>query len=43
VAGLLFLAGGVWELAGIEVSMVPLLLIEAGMAILASAFRQRSK
>jgi len=43
VAGLLFLAGGVWELAGVEVSMVPFLLIVAGVAVLASAFRQRSK
>ena len=43
VAGVLFLAGGLWELAGIQFSMVPLLLIVAGMAVLASAFRHRKK
>jgi len=40
VAGVLFLAGGVWELAEIEFSMVPFLLILAGVAVLASAFRR---
>lgn len=41
VVGILFLAGGVWELADIEFSMVPFLLIVAGAAVLASAFRIR--
>ena len=43
VVGILFLAGGVWELAEIEFSMVPFLLILAGVAVLVSAFRRRSE
>ena len=43
VVGILFLAGGVWELAEIEFSMVPFLLILAGVAVLISAFRRRSE
>jgi len=43
VVGILFLAGGAWELAEIQFSMVPLLLILAGVAVLASVFRQRTK
>ena len=41
VVGLLFLAGGMWELAQIQASMVPFLVILAGVAIFASAFRKR--
>ena len=41
--GILFLAGGIWELAKIQFSMVPFLLILAGAAVLASAFRGRIK
>lgn len=40
VVGLLFLAGGMWELAQIQFSMVPFLLIVAGAAVLASAFKK---
>lgn len=43
VVGVLFLAGGIWELAEIQFSMVPLVLIVAGLAVLASAFRQRRR
>lgn len=43
VVGFLFLAGGFWELAAIQFSMVPFLLILAGMAVLASTFRKRSR
>ena len=43
VAGFLFLAGGIWELAEIQFSMVPFLLILAGAAVLASAFKKRIK
>ena len=42
VVGILFLAGGIWELAKIQFSMVPFLLILAGAAVLVSAFRKRS-
>lgn len=43
VVGVLFLAGGLWELAKIEFSMVPILIILAGAAILASALKRRSQ
>lgn len=43
VAGLLLLAGGVWDLAQIEVSLVPVLLIVAGAALLVSIFGRRRK
>jgi len=43
VVGILFLDGGAWELAEIQFPMVPLLLILAGVAVLASVFRQRTK
>ena len=36
VCGLLFLVGGVWELYRVEVSLVPILLIVAGGALLVS-------
>ncbi len=38
VVGLLFLAGGVWELYKVEVDLVPILLIVAGAALLISIF-----
>ena len=43
VVGILFLAGGIWELAEIPFSMVPFLIILAGAAVLASAFKRRSQ
>ena len=36
VCGLIFLAGGIWELYKVEVSLVPILLIVAGGALLVS-------
>lgn len=38
VVGLLFLVGGFWELYQVQVSLVPVLLIIAGIALLASIF-----
>ena len=38
--GVLFVLGGVWELLGLEFSMVPIVLIVAGMALLLSAIRR---
>ena len=38
--GLLFVLGGVWELFGIHFSLVPILLIVAGVALLISAMRR---
>jgi hypothetical protein len=38
VVGLLFLLGGIWELYKVEVSLVPILLIVAGGALLVSIF-----
>jgi hypothetical protein len=43
VVGVLFLAGGMWELAQIQISMVPFLMILVGLAVLASAVKKRSK
>jgi len=43
VVGVLFLAGGFWELAEIQFYMVPFLLILAGIAVLASTFKKRSE
>jgi hypothetical protein len=37
VVGLLFILGGVWELLGLQFSLVPILLIVAGLALLLSA------
>ncbi len=39
VVGLLFVLGGVWELLSIQFSLVPLVLIVAGAALLLSAMR----
>lgn len=38
VVGLLFLAGGVWELYKVEVDLAPVVLIVAGVALLVSTF-----
>jgi hypothetical protein len=39
--GVLFALGGVWELSEVEVSLVPVLLIVAGAALLLSALRRK--
>lgn len=39
VVGVLFLVGGAWELYKVEISLVPILLIVAGAALLVSVFR----
>lgn len=40
VVGLLFVVGGVWELLGVRFSLVPIVLIVAGIALLLSATRR---
>ncbi len=40
VVGLLLVLGGVWELLGLQFSLVPVLLIVAGVALLVSAVRR---
>lgn len=42
VVGLLFVLGGAWELVGVEFSLVPVILIVAGVALLLSALRRLS-
>jgi hypothetical protein len=37
--GFLFVLGGVWELLSIQFSLVPIVLIVAGAALLLSALR----
>jgi hypothetical protein len=39
IAGLCFVVGGLWELLAVELPLVPILLIVAGIAILVSIFR----
>jgi hypothetical protein len=39
VVGLLFLVGGLWELLAVELSLVALLIIGAGLALLVSSLR----
>ena len=39
VVGFLFLVGGVWELFHVQLALVPILCIVAGVALLASALR----
>ena len=39
VVGILFIIGGIWELLKIEVQLVPILIIVAGLVILISVFR----
>ena len=43
VMGLLFVLGGIWELFGVELSPVPIVLIIAGLAVLVSIIRGRHK
>ena len=40
VVGLLFVLGGVWELLGLQFSLVPILLIVSGVALLLSTMRR---
>lgn len=40
VVGLLFALGGVWELLGVQFSLVPIVLIAAGAALLLSTMRR---
>jgi hypothetical protein len=40
--GLFFVLGGLWELLGVEVGLVPIMLIVAGVALLLSAMRRQS-
>ena len=40
VVGVLFVLGGVWELLGVRFSLVPVVLIVAGVALLLSATRR---
>jgi hypothetical protein len=42
VVALFFVLGGVWELLGLQFSLVPIMLIVAGMALLFSAMRRQS-
>jgi hypothetical protein len=39
VVGLCFVVGGLWELLAVELPLVPILLIVAGIAILVSIFK----
>lgn len=41
IVGLIFLFGGIWVLFGIEVSLVPILCIVAGAALMLSALTSR--
>lgn len=41
VVGLLFVAGGLWELFNVKLPLVPILFIGAGVAILVSISRAR--
>lgn len=41
VVGLIFLLGGVWALFSIQVSLVPILCIAAGVALMLSALTSR--
>jgi len=43
VVGVLFLLGGVWELNGIDVDLLPIVLILAGGALMLSMFRRGSR
>ena len=43
VVGFLFLMGGIWELVQVEISLVPILLIIAGVALLISIFRGKQE
>ena len=41
IVGLMFLFGGIWILFGIQVSLVPIFVIVAGVALLLSALTSR--
>lgn len=41
IVGLLFIIGGIWELLRIEVQLVPILIIVAGIVILISIFKHK--
>jgi hypothetical protein len=41
VVGLLFLLGGIWELFSIQVALVPILCVVAGVVLIASALASR--
>lgn len=41
ICGVMFLFGGIWVLFGISVSLVPILIILAGVALLISALTSR--
>ena len=41
VVGLLFIVGGIGELANIEIDLLPILIIVAGLVILISVFRDK--
>ena len=41
ILGIIFLLGGIWELYGITVPLLPLLLIAAGVAVIIGAFAGR--
>ncbi len=43
VVGFLFVVGGIWELFNVQIALVPLLCIVAGVALLASALRGRPR
>ena len=43
VVGILFLLGGIWELLGVHVSLIPVVCIVAGIALLISALPQNAK
>lgn len=41
IVGVMFVLGGVWALFGIQVSLVPILVIVAGVALMLSALTSR--
>ncbi len=40
VVGVLFVLGGVWDLLGVQFSLIPIVLLVAGVALLLGAFRR---
>lgn len=43
IVGLLFIIGGIWELLKIEVELVPILIIVAGLLLLISVFKRKKE
>ena len=41
VCGAIFLAGGIWELAELDLPLVPIALVLVGAVLIGSAFRKR--